>query len=81
MKNGTITAKIPTLKFPLQYLFGAVCDADGNVIIEANRNSNSTPLSPMERDILLKTVCHVLNQIEKPLTTLGELAENGDIPS
>ncbi len=48
------------IKLPLKY-DGAITDADGNVLILANREAGSTPLNPYQRDQLLKYVTNILN--------------------
>jgi len=57
---------IQNLKLPLQYLNGAVCDADGKTIVEANRDANTTPLRPFERDEILQQIVIFFNKSVKP---------------
>lgn len=47
---------------PFTYQQGVITDCKGNIIIKANRDSETTPLLPMERDDLLKYITELLNQ-------------------
>ena len=53
---------INNLKPPLQAISGSVCDANGAVILKANREQGTTPLHPTERDELIKLVVDLLNK-------------------
>jgi hypothetical protein len=50
------------LSLPLHYSGGVIKDGSGQTILEANRETGKTPLSPAGRDMLLKIVCELLNE-------------------
>jgi hypothetical protein len=52
------------IKFPVKYKDGCVVDTEGNVLLKANRESSTTPLTPAERDDLIKMVVYLLNTNE-----------------
>lgn len=50
------------LTLPLQFKNGRIIDGAGQIIIEANRNANTTPLSPAGRDAILELTVALLNE-------------------
>jgi len=50
------------LTLPFKYECGVIVDGSGKTIIEANRNSLTTPLGPASRDAILKLTCILLNE-------------------
>lgn len=53
---------LKNLTLPLSYSSGTIVDGSGQTIIKANRDSNTTPLHPYQRDAILKLVCELLNE-------------------
>lgn len=53
---------LKNLSLPLRYSGGVIVDGSGKTVIEANRNSLETPLSPAGRDALLMLACELLNE-------------------
>lgn len=72
--------------YPLQYLFGAICDCNGNTLANMNRDMGTTPLSPMERDELAVEFIDLFNASVKHSQSIGQFRDfmvkfNGnDIP-
>ena len=50
-----------SILLPLEYSGGCICDGQGNILIEANREPGKTPLTPKERDEILILVVKLLN--------------------
>jgi hypothetical protein len=49
------------LMLPLKFDSGRIMDAAGKTVIRANRDANTTPLSPVGRDAILALACKLLN--------------------
>ena len=47
---------------PFNYSDGCIVDGHGRVIIKANRDANTTPLAPYQRDAVLKLAAVLLNE-------------------
>lgn len=68
---------LENLVLPLKYQDGTIQDGAGRTIIKANRDSNTTPLVPYQRDAILKLACELLNrsfqydEADKILKSLG----------
>lgn len=73
---------INNLKPPFQAISGTVCDADGAVILKANRESETTPLRPVERDELIHLIVDLLNKefpiMKEPIKESLNEAQLGD---
>lgn len=48
--------------FPVKVESGAIHAANGQTILSANRTGGETPLSPAERDALVRFVAELLNK-------------------
>ena len=59
--KSEIIAKI----LPVRYESGAVVAKNGQTILKANREGSTTPLSPVERDELVKHIVGMLNREAK----------------
>lgn len=53
---------IRKLNLPLFYNSGSIVDSNGQTILTANREGGTTPLSPSERDSMLKVVVKLMNK-------------------
>lgn len=67
------------IKFPVKYEDGRIVDAEGNSLIKANRETGTTPLTPAERDELLKIVVYLLNTNEDKINVNESLNEEAQI--
>jgi hypothetical protein len=59
-KNKKIVM-VKGLKLPVIYQSGVITDNQGKTILKANRETGTTPLSPSERDELMKIVTYLIN--------------------
>lgn len=50
------------LTLPLKFQHGVIKDASGQTVINANRETGTTPLFPAGRDALLALTCELLNR-------------------
>ena len=50
------------LTLPFKYQYGVIVDGSGKTVMEAERNSLETPLSPCDRDNILKLTVELLNK-------------------
>lgn len=53
---------LKNITLPFAYSHGTIIDGSGNTIIKANRDANSTPLLPYQRDAILKVCVELLNE-------------------
>lgn len=74
MKNR-IKELLSKIKFPLQVCNGCVCDSEEKQLLKANRDFDSSPLAPHERDTLIELTCIVLNKEKEKGETIERLIE------
>jgi len=55
----------PSTPFPFRVESGAMVSSSGQVLLFANREHGTTPLSPVERDGLIHFVTELLNKNRK----------------
>lgn len=59
---STKTTSLELKLYPVKIVSGAIVASNGQEIITMNRDANTTPLTPTERDQLLMLIAGLLNE-------------------